>query len=43
MVYDKNGFYDEKNKSMNILISKRMKNDEMKENKINLEKYNNNN
>ena len=43
MVYDKNGFYDYENKSMNILISKRMKNDEMKENKINLEKYNNNN
>ena len=44
MVYDKNCFYENKNKSMNFLISKGKirKNDGMKENKIYLEKYNKN-
>ena len=43
MIYDKNGFYEDENKSMNFLISKGMKDNEMKEKKINIEKYNNKN
>ena len=40
MVYDKNSFYEDENKSMNYFISKeRMI---IKENKINLKKFNKN-